>query len=158
MTNRLRLALEPVLTPLFQFWWRLKRPMTLGVRGLAFDQDGRVLLIRHTYLPGWYLPGGGVEAGENALDAITREMAEEGGVEAIAPPVLTGLYSNHANHPNDHVALYRFDKWRPCTPLDNGEIAERAFFTLDALPVDLSPGTKRRLAEALDGAAASALW
>ena len=158
MTRAWRLALEPVITPVFRLWWRLKRPMTLGVRGLAFDNEGRVLLVRHTYMAGWHLPGGGVEAGETALDAATREMAEEGGVEAITPPVLAGLYSNHAHHPNDHVALYRFSAWRPCAPLANGEIAERGFYARDALPADLSPGTRRRLAEAFDGAPVSAVW
>src|SRR5689334_5378720 len=128
MTNRWRIAFEPVITPVFRFWWRLKRPMTLGVRGLAFDAAGRVLLIRHTYAKGWHLPGGGVERGENARDAVVREMAEEGGVEATATPELFGFYSNHANHPGDHIALYRFSAWRACAPLANGEIAERGFF------------------------------
>ena len=158
MTGRWRLAFEPALTPIFHFWWRLKRPMTLGVRGFARDDEGRVLLIRHTYQRGWHLPGGGVEPGETALQAATREMAEEGGVEAMAVPVLLGFYSNHANHPNDHIAFYRFDAWKPCPPLDNGEIAERGFFALDALPEGVSPGTRRRLAEVLEGAAASAVW
>lgn len=153
-----RIRFEPAITPIFRTWWRFKRGMTLGVRGLARDEAGRVLLVRHTYRNGWYLPGGGVESGQTALDAVMREMAEEGGVEATAPPVLIGFYSNHAVHANDHVALYRFDAWRPCPPLENGEIAERAFFAMDALPADVSPGTRRRLAEALEGAEVSATW
>jgi ADP-ribose pyrophosphatase YjhB (NUDIX family) len=103
------------------------------------------------------LPGGGVESGETALFAISREMAEEGGVEAIAPPILAGFYANHANFPNDHIALYRFGAWRPCPPAP-GEIAERGFFARDALPEDTTRGTRRRLAEVFDGAAVSAVW
>jgi ADP-ribose pyrophosphatase YjhB (NUDIX family) len=158
MTDGWRVSLEPVITPVFRFWWRLARPMTLGVRGLARDGEGRVLLIRHTYHKGWHLPGGGVEHGESAAHAATREMAEEGGVEATLPPVLIGFYSNHANHANDHVAFYRFDAWRPCTPLQNGEIAERRFFALGELPAGITPGTRRRIAEAMEGASASATW
>lgn len=158
MSQRWRLALEPIITPVFRFWWRLKRPMTLGVRGLACDEAGRVLLVRHTYRSGWHLPGGGVERGETALEAVVREMMEEGGVEATAEPTLIGFFSNHANHPNDHVALYRFSAWRACAPLANGEIAERNFFARDALPDGLSPGVQRRLAEVFDGAPASATW
>ncbi|MGE0597181.1 MAG: NUDIX domain-containing protein [Hyphomonadaceae bacterium] len=153
-----RIRFGPSITPVFRAWWRIHRGMTLGVRGLACDEAGRVLLVRHTYRAGWYLPGGGVEKGQSALEAAVREMAEEGGVEATAPPALIGFYSNHAFHPNDHVALYRFDAWRPCPPLENGEIAERGFFALDALPADASPGTRRRLTEAFEGAPPSETW
>ena len=54
---------------------------------------------------GWHLPGGGVESRETAVDAIVREAAEEGGVEATATPTLIGFYANHANFPNDHEML-----------------------------------------------------
>jgi len=153
-----RTRLEPAITPIFRAWWRLRRPMTLGVRGVAFDETGRVLLVRHTYTAGWHLPGGGVENGETAVGAVTREMAEEGGVEAIDAPKLIGFYANHANFPNDHIALYRFETWRPCAPRDDNEIAERGFYALNALPEDVTKGTKRRLAELFEGAEISANW
>lgn len=152
------MRLEPVLTPVFRAWWRLRRPMTLGVRGLARDGEGRVLLVRHTYAEGWHLPGGGVEAGESAADAVLREMAEEGGIVAGGAPALLGFYANHANFKNDHIALYRIDHWRPCPPKENGEIAERGFFALDALPEGNTKGTRRRLAEVFEGAEMSANW
>ena len=132
--------------------------MTLGVRGVACDERGRVLLVRHTYAAGWHLPGGGVENGETAPGAIAREMAEEGGVEVIGAPMLIGFYANHANFPNDHIALYRFESWRPCPPRVDNEIAERGFFALDALPDGVTKGTKRRLAELFDGAEINADW
>lgn len=132
--------------------------MTLGVRGIACDDAGRVLLVRHTYAAGWHLPGGGVERGETAIAAIVREMAEEGGVEAVGSPTLAGFYANHANFPNDHIVLYRFDKWRPCSPREGAEIAERGFFALDALPEGVTRGTRRRLVEQFEGAAAQPDW
>lgn len=152
-----RLRLEPVITPVFRSWWRLRRPMTLGVRGLVSDEAGRVLLVRHTYAHGWYLPGGGVEHGETALQAVLRELAEEGGV-AAASARLIGLYSNHAHFKHDHIALFRAEAWRPCTPRENGEIAERDFFALDALPEGLTAGTRRRLAELYEGVPSSDHW
>ncbi|MEQ1709395.1 MAG: NUDIX domain-containing protein [Terricaulis sp.] len=156
--NDWRIKLEPFITPAFRTWWRMRRAMTLGVRGLALDSAGRVLLVRHTYAPGWHLPGGGVESGETAIEAIVREMAEEGGVAAEGAPTLLGFYANHANFPNDHIALYRFENWRACAPQNNGEIAVRGFFALDALPEGVTLGTQRRLAEIFEGAAISDAW
>ena len=67
---------------LFHLYFRLKRPMTLGVRGLVHDADrNSVFLIRHTYVPGWQLPGGGVEVGETVVEALERELFEEGNIE-----------------------------------------------------------------------------
>ena len=153
-----RIRIAPALTPVFRAWWRIRRPATLGVRALIFDDARRVLLVRHTYSKGWHLPGGGVERGETALDAIAREAAEEGGVEATTSPALIGFYANHANFPNDHIALYRFDAWRACAPKAGGEIAERGFFAREALPEETTPGTLRRLAEVFDRVAISANW
>lgn len=48
-------------TRLFHLFFILTRPVTLGARAMVIDADERVLLVRHTYAPGWHLPGGGVE-------------------------------------------------------------------------------------------------
>jgi 8-oxo-dGTP pyrophosphatase MutT (NUDIX family) len=143
--------------PAARAWWRITRGVTLGVRGLALDDAGRILLVRHTYRPGWYLPGGGVEPGESAHDAAIREMAEEGGLAPETPPHLIGFYRSLTHH-GDHVALYRFPDWRTCTTKDNGEIAERGFFARDALPEGVSRGTLRRFCEVFDGAPVSPDW
>lgn len=153
-----RIAAEPLLRPIFHTWWRLRRPTTLGVRILVCDSDGRILLVRHSYARGWHLPGGGVEPGETAPAAARRELAEEGGVEAIGALTLLGFYANHAVFPNDHVALYQAESWRPCPPRANGEIVEHGFFARDALPKGVTGGTLRRLAEVFDAAPLSATW
>ena len=154
----IRRAREPLITPLFRAWWRVNRGMTLGVRGVATDAEGRVLLIRHTYVDGWFFPGGGVESGEVAVHALAREMAEEGGVEATAPPELFGVYSNAPGFRNDHVLLYRVTAWRSCATASEGEIAEHGFFALDALPTGVSKGTQARLDELFNGAPRTLHW
>ena len=45
-----RTRIEPFTRPLFFAWSRMSRGMTLGVRGAAVDGEGRVLLVKHTYL------------------------------------------------------------------------------------------------------------
>ncbi len=139
---------------------RFKRPMTLGVRAAVFDRQGRVLLLRHTYKPGWMFPGGGVEKGETALQALTHELRDEAGIRLLARPRPFGIYANHAIFPNDHVLLYvlhpgEYERqpWQP-----NHEIAEIGFFGPDALPDATTPGTRRRLREILDGIPPTDEW
>jgi ADP-ribose pyrophosphatase YjhB (NUDIX family) len=90
----LRTRLEPVLRHLFHFYWRFARGMTLGVRAVVIDRDNRVFLVKHSYVAGWHLPGGGVETGETFHDALRRELVEEGRIELVGEPVLHGLFFN----------------------------------------------------------------
>ena len=57
---------------------KITRGMTLGVRAVVLDGENRVFLVRHTYVPGWSLPGGGVEVGETFVTSLARELEEEG--------------------------------------------------------------------------------
>ncbi len=143
--------IEPFARPFLHAYARMTRGLTLGVRGLVADAEGRVLLVTHTYMPGWYMPGGGVERGETAEQALSREMVEEAGVRLTARPVLASIHSNHKSHRGDHVLIYRVTAWEPCQPTQRGEIAAIEWFAPDKLPADLSPTTRRRLAELLHG-------
>jgi ADP-ribose pyrophosphatase YjhB (NUDIX family) len=154
----LRVSLEPLITPLYRTWWRASRGMTLGVRGIAQDESGAVLLVRHTYRSGWYLPGGGVETGETLAEAAIKEMAEEAGVHALAPPRLFSVYSNHARFKNDHVALFIFDQWEKGASANDGEIAEIGWFARNALPEATTSGTRTRLREVFEGGEIDSYW
>jgi ADP-ribose pyrophosphatase YjhB (NUDIX family) len=133
-------------------------PLRLGVRALVIDPREHVLLVRHTYVSGWYLPGGGVEAGESAEAALVRELSEEAGVELLASPRLHGLFFNPRASRRDHVACYVVRDFRVAPTEANFEIAEARFFPADALPEDASPATRARLAEVLNNAPASETW
>ncbi|HEY8126253.1 MAG TPA: NUDIX domain-containing protein [Methylocystis sp.] len=133
--------------------------MTLGVRGLVIDQRNRVLLVRHTYVEGFYLPGGGVESGETLMEALERELSEEANVLLDTPPELFGVYLNRRFSIRDHVALFVVRAFRLLEPrVPDREIAEAAFFDLDALPFDTTPATRARLSEALENAPVSPYW
>lgn len=134
------------------------RPVTLGVRVIVEDGNGCVLLVRHTYLPGWYLPGGGIKARETLHEAAVRELEEETGVVARETPRLFAAYTNFNQSRSDHVLLYvlrRFERneWSP-----GFEIAECDFFPPGDLPRDVSPATLRRLEEYRTGAFPALHW
>lgn len=135
-----------------------RRGMTLGVRAACFDKEGRIFLVRHTYRPGWYLPGGGVERHETVLDALEKELREEGNLVMETPPVLLGVYLNRHDSKRDHVLFYRVDVRQTHHRAPDHEIRDSGFFHLDRLPADTTPATRRRLAELVDGAVADALW
>jgi ADP-ribose pyrophosphatase YjhB (NUDIX family) len=139
-------------------WFRLTRGMSFGVRGLVRDENGRILLIRHSYVPGWLLPGGGVERGETAETAVIRELREEAGVVTIGRPQLFGLYSNEAQFRGDHVALYLVDRFSLEPFAGTAEIVEARFFEPSALPDATSGGTLRRIAEVASGGPPAPHW
>lgn len=155
-TGGLVLAL---LTKAFQQYWRLTRGLTLGAQGVVIDADNRVLLIKHTYRPGWHFPGGGVEANETVEQALGRELLEEAAISLTGPPQLFGLYANFRAFPRDHVALFLATSWQRGEPVaPNYEISAHEFFPADALPEDTHPSTAQRLREILGGEPRSPTW
>jgi 8-oxo-dGTP pyrophosphatase MutT (NUDIX family) len=155
----LRSAWEPVIRPLMHFYWRFARGATLGARAVVIDGEGKVFLIKHSYVEGWHFPGGGVETGESMLSALTRELREEGNIEITAAPRLHGVFFNSGASKRDHVALYIVREFRQdAPPTPDREIVAHGFFALDTLPGDVSRATRVRLAEIFAGKPLSEQW
>jgi 8-oxo-dGTP pyrophosphatase MutT (NUDIX family) len=155
----LRRAFEPPLSRLFHFYWRFSRGLTFGVRALVIDDGDRIFLVKHSYVSGWHLPGGGVEPGETMHAALARELVEEGNIHLTDAPAFHGLYFNAKMSDRDHVALFVVRSFcQPAPPRPDHEIIAHGFFAIDGMPGDTSAATRARVAEVLLGAPASERW
>ncbi len=154
-----RRLFEPALRRLLHLYWRFARGMTLGVRAVVLDGENRIFLVKHSYVAGWYLPGGGVEVGESFRGALARELMEEGRIELLAEPELHGVFFNSYASRRDHVAVYVVRHFRQDRlPEPNREIVACGFFEAGALPSDTTEGTRLRVAEVLENRPPIATW
>jgi ADP-ribose pyrophosphatase YjhB (NUDIX family) len=155
----LRKMSEPALRRIFHLYWRFARGMTLGVRAVVLDGDNHVFLVKHSYVSGWHLPGGGVEVGETFGDALRRELVEEGRIEVLGEPALHGLFLNSHVSRRDHVAVYLIRNFsQDRLPEANREIIACGFFDASALPAETTEGTRLRIAEVLENREPIATW
>ena len=138
---------------------RFTRGMTLGVRGMVLDGEGRIFLVRHSYARGWHMPGGGVDPGETLEEALGKELREEGNIHLTGAVELLGVYLNRTASARDHVAVYVVRHFTQTSPRGaDREIVETGFFPLDALPPETTQATRRRIAEALQNKPITPDW
>lgn len=134
----------------------LAHPVAFGAAGAVFDANGQVLLVRNRYMPGWRLPGGGVERRETPDMAVLRELSEEVGLSGGTASFF-GLYTAPAGAATNLVALYRVAgatiAFRPSL-----EISAAQFVDPANPPPGCAPATLRRLAELTGQAPLSPWW
>jgi 8-oxo-dGTP pyrophosphatase MutT (NUDIX family) len=132
--------------------------MTLGSRTAVIDAQGRFLLVKQTYTPGWIFPGGGVERAEACETAALRELQEEAGIVAKEKPVLIGMFNNHHGMRGDHLAFFIVRKYEQEKFVPNREIADVQFFDVRNLPEKVEGGSRRRIEEIIAGRTPSLEW
>jgi ADP-ribose pyrophosphatase YjhB (NUDIX family) len=155
----LRYALWPLLRPLLHLYRRLVHGTTTGVRAMVIDGHGRVFLVKHSYVAGWHLPGGGVDKGETVATALARELFEETNIKLAGEPKLHGVFFNNRESRRDHVVCFIVrDFVQDKQPEPDYEIIAHGFFAVDALPDDTARATRARIAEVFGGVAMSEVW
>ncbi len=153
-------VLARCLHRLRQRYWRIFRPVTLGVAAIALDAQDRVLLVRNSYRSGWHLPGGGVRRAETISQAVVRELFEETGVRIPAEPSrIWGVFSNFSDRNYDHVVVFLLPDCN-FTALrgPSFEIDEVRAFPRSALPADIGAGSSRRIEEYSKGRIDRLVW
>lgn len=122
----------------------IAKPRLSGVSVMLSDQDGRLLLVRHSYGPDcWSLPGGGIDGRESAEVAARREMREELGIELSALRSLGTLEETLSG--TFHKAYVFAARTSHEIVPDGREIAEARFFSIDTLPDGIGAIARRRI-------------
>ena len=130
---------------LLKLSWLVRRPKSFGVHALALTPQGRAILVKLRYAPGWRLPGGGRKESEDAQNAVLRELREEIGMTSHGRLNLACELEEEVDHKKDWASLFivRDVQYHPKWSWEVEEVMEA---DLDSLPSDLSP----RMASWLD--------
>lgn len=106
-----------------------------GVHAVPLTEEGKVVLVRLTYAPGWRVPGGGRKRGEAPEQAMLRELREEIGL--LSHGAVEGLEDVRPGDPSAFF-LVRNVVYRPRRNLEVEEVRE---FDPARLPDDATPWT-----------------
>jgi 8-oxo-dGTP pyrophosphatase MutT (NUDIX family) len=145
MINRVLRAAATAFHKILTFGWFIRRPRTFGAHAIAFTPEGRLVLVRLWYAPGWRLPGGGRDPAESPVDAALRELEEETGAISHGEAKAAGELDEEVDFKRDtsSLVIVRDVKYRP--KRWSWEVESVSDFAMDDLPPDLSPQTRRWL-------------
>ena len=130
---------------------------TLGVRAIVIRDEEEVLLVKHTYIKEWHLPGGGVNPNETVYEAVQRELKEETGVTCHSEPKLFDIYFHILRGAADYPIVFTVDDFKQ-EIVKSPEIQECRWFSWNNLPMDTHAGTKLRIFEFFERAQRSRNW
>lgn len=138
-----RIVSSKLCTTILHRYFLVSRGMTLGVRVVVKNQKDEVLIVRHTYLQGWHLPGGGVDHGEDVETAAKREVFEETGISDLNALRFICLTFNNAVSDRDHVAFFEARTDELLSKKRSAEIAEIRFVSRDTATEMIIPEHKK---------------
>ena len=150
-------TLIKILQPIRRLYWRIFQPTTQGVRAILVNHNGQILLVRHSYQDGWYLPGGQVHKKEAYESALRRELEEELGVSEITHMEKLGEYANTYEYKKDTIVVFIVSFFAQQEKA-HFEIEKFSLFDPQSLPDSTSPGTRRRVEEWLKKKPVSNQW
>lgn len=131
-----------------RIYWKIFHPLTWGVRLMLVKND-EIVLVRHTYRDGWYLPGGGLKRRESFQEAARREAHEEAGAN-LGNLEFWGVYSNLIGDTSDHEIVMLCEEFELNGKSDH-EIAECRAFPLNDLPPESVHGVRKCVQQYIDG-------
>ncbi len=138
---------------------RMLNMATIGVKALIINQKQEVLLVEHTYMSGWHLPGGGVDQGESPKAAIIREVKEETGIIVKEEPSLFAIYSHKILGANDYPMVYIIKEFAIQQDAKlSQEIKHARWFEVNSLPPETTESTRQRIQEYLQGLPPADIW
>jgi len=108
------------------------RPKFLAaVAAMVFDEQGRILLFKHTYRKfAWGLPAGGLEYGEQPENAIVREFFEETGMQIEVEKLLLAESSEEYHN----ISLVFLCRIVSGSFAESSEVSEMKYFDVNDLP------------------------
>ena len=132
---------------------------TIGVRAMVIHGND-ILIVKHTYLPQLYHPGGNINCHETPYQAIKRELDEKVDIiSSLSLDLFNIYYSNH-EHRDNYIVFYianyngiKIDKIN-----DKSQDFRYKWFNFNQLPKDILLATLRRIKEYLKIQLVSNYW
>lgn len=137
---------------LMKVYWKAAKPLKHGAL-VAIWHQGRLLLVKNSYVDYYSLPGGYLKRGERATQAAARELEEELSLRVDPDDLHLEVDVTHDwEGRRDHVVIFDlFLDQAPQVRVDNREVVAAEFVTpAQALERELFPPLRRHVERVLE--------